>query len=152
MIFLPADNVESKCAILISAMISFKISRPRDFETKRFRDQEISRPRDLKTKIGDQTMMHRLTREENQPAVRRPAFSTAEAIAMSAMISRRGSEGWGLVLRIPHGTESVVAADAAGRVLVALRRAPVVGGADPVATAQQTGRASRGSCGVGHAY
>ena len=50
MIFLPADNVEPNRAILISAMISFKISRPRDFETKRFRDQEISRPRDLKTK------------------------------------------------------------------------------------------------------
>ena len=90
MIFLPADNVESKCAILISAMISFKISRPRDFKTKRFQDQEISRPKDLKTKIGDQTMMHRLTREENQPAGRRPAFSTAEAIAMSVTSSRRG--------------------------------------------------------------
>ena len=34
MIFLQADNVESKCAILISAMISFKISRPR------FQDQD----------------------------------------------------------------------------------------------------------------
>jgi CRP-like cAMP-binding protein len=74
MIFLPADNVESKCAILIIAMISFKISRARDFETK----------------LGDQTIMHRIAREENQPAGRRPAFSTAEAIAMSATISRRG--------------------------------------------------------------
>ena len=35
-------------------------------------------------------MMHRLTREENQPAGRRPAFSTAEAIAMSVTSSRRG--------------------------------------------------------------
>ena len=68
-----------------------------DLKTKRSRDQKILRPRDLETKIGDQTMMHRLTREENQPAVRRPAFSTAEAIAMSAMISRRGGEGRGLV-------------------------------------------------------
>ena len=61
-----------------------------DFKTKRFQDQEISRPKDLKTKIGDQKMMHRLTREENQPAGRRPAFSTAEAIAMSVTSSRRG--------------------------------------------------------------
>ena len=61
-----------------------------DFKTKRSQDQEISRPKDLKTKIGDQTMMHRLTREENQPAGRRPAFSTAEAIAMSVTSSRRG--------------------------------------------------------------
>ena len=50
--FLPTHNVQSKCAILISAMISFNISRPRD----------------LKIKIGDQTVMHRVTREENQPA------------------------------------------------------------------------------------
>ena len=106
MIFLPADNVESKCAILISAMISFKISRARDLETKRFRDQEISRPRDFETKIGDQTMMHRLSREENQPSVRRPAFSKAEAIAMSAMISRRGGEGRGLVHSAAKAAES----------------------------------------------
>ena len=66
MIFLPADNVESKCAILISAMISFEIPRPRDF----------------KTKIGDQAMMHRIAREKNQPAERQPAFSTAQVIAM----------------------------------------------------------------------
>ncbi len=37
--------------------------------------------RDLKTKIGDQTMMHRIAREENQSTGRRPAFSTAQAIA-----------------------------------------------------------------------
>ena len=53
-------------------------------------DQRDDFVQDFKSKIGDQTMMHRLTREENQPAGRRPAFSTAEAIAMSAMISRRG--------------------------------------------------------------
>ena len=92
--------------------------------------------------------MHRLTREENQPAVRRPAFSTAEAIAMSAMISRRGSEGWGLVLRIPHDTEAAVVVDAGGRAAAALRRAAVAGEAAPEAAAQQTGRPSRGSCGV----
>ena len=122
-----------------------------DFKTKRSRDQEISRPRDLKTKIGAQTMMHRIAREENQPAVRRPAFSTAEAIAMSATSSRRRSEGWGLVLRIPHGTESVAAVEAVGRDAEAVRRAAVFGGAAPAAAAHQTGRTSSGSCGVRHA-
>ena len=77
-----------------------------DFKSKRSRDQEISRPRDFETKIGDQTMMHRLSREENQPSVRRPAFSKAEAIAMSAMISRRGGEGRGLVHSAAKAAES----------------------------------------------
>ena len=121
-----------------------------DLKTKRSRDQKILRPRDLETKIGDQTMMHRLTREENQPAVRRPAFSTAEAIAMSATSSRRRSEGWGLVLRIPHDTEPDVVVKEDGRVDAATRRAAAagVGVAAPAAAAQQTVRASRGSCGV----
>ena len=96
-------------------------------------------------------MMHRIAREENQPAVRRPAFSTAEAIAMSATSSRRRSEGWGLVLRSPHDTEPAAVAAAVGRADVALRRAAEVGVGAPEAVAQQTVRASRGSCGVGHA-
>ena len=59
-------------------------------------------------------------------------------------------EGWGIVLRIPDGTEAA-AADVAGRGDVALRRAAVVGGVDPAAAAQQTARASRWSCGVSDA-
>ncbi len=55
-------------------MISFKISRPKTQDQK------------LKTKIGDQTMMQRIAREENQSTGRRPAFSTAEAIAMSRSV------------------------------------------------------------------
>ena len=54
-------------------------------------------------------------------------------------------------LRSPHDTEAEVVVDVAGREVVALRRAAVVGGVVPVAAAQQTGRTSRGSCGVGHA-
>ena len=55
-------------------------------------------------------------------------------------------------LRSPHDTEAAVEADVGGRdVVVAPRRAAVVGHVDPVAAAQQTVRASRGSCGVGHA-
>ena len=54
-------------------------------------------------------------------------------------------------LRSPHDTEPDVAVDGAGRAEVAPRRAAAVGVAVPVAAAQQTVRASRGSCGVGHA-
>ena len=54
-------------------------------------------------------------------------------------------------LRSPHDTEAVAGVDDVGRVGVALRRAAVVGEVVPVAAAQQTGRTSRGSCGVGHA-
>ena len=51
-------------------------------------------------------------------------------------------------LRSPRDTEAEVDVDAAGRVAVALRRAAEAGVDAPVAAAQQTGRASRGSCGV----
>ena len=54
-------------------------------------------------------------------------------------------------LRSPHDTEADEADDAVGRVVAALRRAAVVGVDVPAAAAQQTGRTSRGSCGVGHA-
>ena len=54
-------------------------------------------------------------------------------------------------LRSPHDTEPDAAADVDGRAVVAPRRAAVVGVAAPVAAAQQKGRTSRGSCGVGHA-
>ena len=54
-------------------------------------------------------------------------------------------------LRSPHDTEAADVGDAAGRVLAALRRAAVVGVDVPAAAAQQTGRASRRPCGVGHA-
>ena len=54
-------------------------------------------------------------------------------------------------LRSPHDTEPDGAADEAGRVVDALRRAAVAGEVEPVAAAQQTVRTSRGSCGVGHA-
>ena len=50
-----------------------------------------------------------------------------------------------------HDTEAAVADEADGRVGVAMRRAAVVGAVGPDAAAQQTGRTSRGSCGVGHA-
>ena len=59
-------------------------------------------------------------------------------------------EGWGIVLRIPDGTEAA-AADVAGRGDVALRRAAVVGVVGPDAAAHQTVRTSRGPCGVCHA-
>ena len=51
-------------------------------------------------------------------------------------------------LRSPHDTEPDAVADVAGRAADALRRAAVVGEVVPVAAAQQTGRTSRGSCGV----
>ena len=54
-------------------------------------------------------------------------------------------------LRSPRDTEAVVDVDVDGREVVAPRRAAVAGDAAPVAAAQQTGRTSRGSCGVGHA-
>jgi|GEM_PF-5088047 len=54
-------------------------------------------------------------------------------------------------LRSPRDTEPDVAVDAAGRAAAALRRAAVDGEVVPAAAAQQTGRASRGPCGVGHA-
>ncbi len=54
-------------------------------------------------------------------------------------------------LRSPHDTEPDAVVEVVGRVVVALRRAAAVGAVVPAAAAQQTGRASRGSCGVGHA-
>ena len=54
-------------------------------------------------------------------------------------------------LRSPRDTEAEDAADEAGRVAAALRRAAVVGVEVPEAAAQQTVRTSRGSCGVCHA-
>ncbi len=56
-------------------------------------------------------------------------------------------------LRSPHDTEPEVVEDAnvAGRGAAALRRAAVEGVVVPAAAAQQTVRASRGSCGVCHA-
>ena len=60
-------------------------------------------------------------------------------------------QNWKMELRSPHDTEPDAVVDAAGREVVALRRAAVVGKVAPAAAAQQTVRASRGSCGVGHA-
>ncbi len=57
-------------------------------------------------------------------------------------------------LRSPHDTEAdAVGVNVVGRVVVAPRRAAVDGEGVvvPVAAAHQTGRTSRGSCGVGHA-
>ena len=54
-------------------------------------------------------------------------------------------------LRSPHDTEAEAAVDGDGRVVEALRRAAVAGVEAPAAAAQQTGRTSRGSCGVCHA-
>ena len=54
-------------------------------------------------------------------------------------------------LRSPHDTEPEVFGDGDGRDGEAPRRAAVGGGEVPAAAAQQTGRASRGSCGVCHA-
>ena len=54
-------------------------------------------------------------------------------------------------LRSPRDTEPDEGVDAAGRAADALRRAAAVGVVVPAAAAQQTGRTSRGSCGVGHA-
>ena len=54
-------------------------------------------------------------------------------------------------LRSPHDTEPDVVVDVARRGVAALRRAAAVGVVAPAAAAQQTVRASRGSCGVGHA-
>ena len=54
-------------------------------------------------------------------------------------------------LRSPRDTEPDEVDDDVGRAAVALRRAAEAGAVAPVAAAQQTGRASRGSCGVGHA-
>ena len=51
-------------------------------------------------------------------------------------------------LRSPHDTEAEDAEDAAGRVAAAPRRAAGAGAVAPEAAAQQTARASRGSCGV----
>ena len=51
-------------------------------------------------------------------------------------------------LRSPRDTEAVAVVEVVGRVVVALRRAADVGAVVPVAAAQQTVRASRGSCGV----
>ena len=171
MIFLPADNVEPNRAILISAMISFKISRARDFETKRFRDQEISRPRDLKTKRSqDQDW-----RSNNDASIdsRRKSASWKTACVFHSGGHRderneftprqlrlrnrplRG-EGRGLVtekmeLRSPHYTEAEVVDDADGRAVVAPRRAAAVGAAAPAAAARQTVGTCRRSCGVCHA-
>jgi len=55
-------------------------------------------------------------------------------------------------LRRPHDTEPDEEVDVVGRAEVAApRRAAVEGVVAPAAAAQQTGRTSRGSCGVGHA-
>ena len=54
-------------------------------------------------------------------------------------------------LRSPHDTEPDEVAEVAGRAVAAQRRAAVAGVDGPEAAAQQTGRPSRGSCGVGHA-
>ena len=54
-------------------------------------------------------------------------------------------------LRSPHDTEPDEVVEVDGRVVVALRRAAVVGVEAPAAAAQQTVRTSRRSCGVGHA-
>ena len=54
-------------------------------------------------------------------------------------------------LRSPHDTEPEDVVDDVGRVVEALRRAAAAGDVVPAAAAQQTGRTSRGSCGVGHA-
>lgn len=54
-------------------------------------------------------------------------------------------------LRSPHDTEPDVEVDAVGRAAEALRRAAAVGAEAPDAAAPQTGRPSRGPCGVGHA-
>ena len=55
-------------------------------------------------------------------------------------------------LRSPHDTEAEAAVNAAGRVGAAPRRAAGAGAAAPAAAAQQTVRASRRPCGVGHAF
>ena len=54
-------------------------------------------------------------------------------------------------LRSPRDTEAAIADGVVRDADVALRRAAVAGAGAPVAAAQQTMRASRGSCGVGHA-
>ena len=54
-------------------------------------------------------------------------------------------------LRSPHDTEAEAEVDEAGPAVAALRRAAADGVVGPVAAAQQTVRASRGSCGVVHA-
>ena len=54
-------------------------------------------------------------------------------------------------LRSPHDTETDDVVDDVGRAVAAPRRAAAAGVAVPVAAAPQTVRASRGSCGVGHA-
>ena len=53
-------------------------------------------------------------------------------------------------LRSHDGSESDAGPNVAGRVPEALRRAAVAGVADAAAAAQQTGRTSRGSCGIDH--
>ena len=53
-------------------------------------------------------------------------------------------------LWIPRDSEADVVVDEVGRVEAAIRRAAVVGVDVPGAAAQQTIRASRGSCGVCH--
>ncbi len=54
-------------------------------------------------------------------------------------------------LRSPDGTEPETDVGVARVVDVALRATAVAGDVEPDAAAQQTIRASRGSCGVGHA-
>ena len=54
-------------------------------------------------------------------------------------------------LRSPDGTEPDIGDGVVRVVVAALRATAVVGGAVPVAAAQQTRRTSRGSCGVCHA-
>ncbi len=54
-------------------------------------------------------------------------------------------------LRSPDGTEPETAVGVVRVEVVALRATAAVGEVVPVAAAQQTVRASRGPCGVGHA-
>ena len=81
------------------------------------------------------------------------AWNGAPAAAKAADSSQRKwkIKNGKMKLRSPHDTEPDAVADVVGRDVDALRRAAGVGVAEPVAAAQQTGRPSRGPCGVGHA-
>ena len=80
----------------------------------------------------------------------------SDVIAEKAEARPLRGEGWGLVtekmeLGIASDADPEVVVDEAGRDAVAQRRAAVVEVVVPRAAAQQTIRASRRSCGVGHA-
>ena len=66
-----------------------------------------------------------------------------------------GSAWWSLQekrqLRSPDDTEPETVVRVERVVVEALRATAIEGVEEPVAAAQQTGRTSRGSCGVGHA-